>query len=73
MNRKWIAVVNIVLMLSILGFVVLYSSYESRDVYRHQVENFENTTITMERVTENYLEGEQRICGVWAHFINAGA
>ena len=71
MNKKWIAVVNVVLMLSILGFVVLYSSYESRDVYRHQVENFEHTTLTMERVTENYLEGEQRICDVWAHFINA--
>ena len=71
MNKKWIAVVNIVLMLSIVGFVVLYSSYESRDVYRHQVENFEHTTLTMERVTENYLEGEQRICDVWAHFINA--
>ncbi len=71
MNKKWIAVVNIVLMLFIVGFVVLYSSYESRDVYRHQVENFEHTTFTMERVTENYLEGEQRICDVWAHFINA--
>ena len=71
MNKKWIAVVNVVLMLSILGFVVLYSSYESRDVYRQQVENFEHTTLTMERVTENYLEGEQRICDVWAHFINA--
>ena len=71
MNKKWIAVVNVVLMLSILGFVVLYSSYESRDVYRQKVENFEHTTLTMERVTENYLEGEQRICDVWAHFINA--
>ena len=71
MNKKWIAVVNVVLMLLILGFVVLYSIYESRDVYRHQVENFEHTTITMERVTKNYLEGEQRICDVWAHFINA--
>jgi hypothetical protein len=25
----------------------------------------------MERVTANYLEGEQRICDVWAQYINA--
>ena len=25
----------------------------------------------MERVTENYLEGEQRICDVWARYINS--
>jgi hypothetical protein len=25
----------------------------------------------MERVTENYLEGEQRICDIWAHYINS--
>ncbi|MCR5847267.1 MAG: hypothetical protein K6G75_04040 [Lachnospiraceae bacterium] len=29
-----------------------------------------NTTVTMEQVTENYLEGEQRICDVWARYIN---
>ncbi len=27
----------------------------------------------MEKVTENYLEGEQRICDVWAKHINNGA
>ena len=25
----------------------------------------------MEHVTENYLEGEQRICDVWARYINS--
>ena len=35
-----------------------------------QIEHFENTTITLEHVTENYLEGEQRTCDVWAHYIN---
>ena len=27
----------------------------------------------MEHVTENYLEGEQRICDVWARYINSKA
>ena len=57
-------------MAAILIFVVLYSGLASRDSFRMQTEHFENTTVTMEKVTENYLEGEQRICDVWAEYIN---
>ena len=70
MKKFLIVIVNIAIMATILTFVVLYAGYESRDSYRRQIENFENTTVTMERVTENYLEGEQRICDVWAQYIN---
>ena len=52
-------------------FVVVYSNVEARESTQRQIEHFENTTITMEHVTENYLEGEQRICDVWAHYINS--
>ena len=69
--RKFIIVfVNVIIIAAILIFVVLYSGITNRDSYRRQVEHFENTTVTMEKVTENYLEGEQRICDVWAHYIN---
>ncbi|MBQ6493738.1 MAG: response regulator [Erysipelotrichaceae bacterium] len=54
-----------------LTFVVLYSNYEYRNITQRQIEHFENTTITMEHVTENYLEGEQRICDVWARYIDS--
>ena len=70
MKKFWIVIVNIAIMATILTFVVLYAGYENRDSYRRQIENFENTTVTMEHVTENYLEGEQRICDVWAQYIN---
>ena len=60
-------------MASVLIFVVLYSGTESRASYRRQVEHFEDITVTMEHVTENYLEGEQGICDVWAHYINSKA
>ncbi len=70
MKKNSIVIVNIVIMAAIMVFVVLYSSIESRDSYQRQIEYFENTTVTMEHVTENYLEGEQRICDVWAHYIN---
>ena len=70
MKKIFIIVLNVILMAAILGFVVNYSGFVSRDSYQRQIEHFENTTITMERVTNNYLEGEQRICDVWARYIN---
>ena len=73
MKKYIIIIVNVIIMAAILIFVVLYSGYESGESYRRQVEHFENTTVTMERVTENYLEGEQRICDVWARYISGNA
>ena len=71
MKKTWVILVNVFIMLALLTFVVLYSGFENRNNTRMQIEHFENTTITMEHVTENYLEGEQRICDVWAHYINS--
>lgn len=71
MKRIWIIIVNILIMTAMLTFVVIYSNLEKKNTIQRQIEHFENTTITMERVTENYLEGEQRICDVWAHYINS--
>ena len=70
MKKTFIILVNVIIMTAILTFVALYSGYENRDSYRRQVEHFENTAVTMERVIVNYLEGEQQICDVWAHYIN---
>ena len=71
MKKAYIVIVNVVIMITILIFVVLYSGYESKISYQRQIEHFENTTVAMEQVTANYLEGEQRICDVWAHYINS--
>ena len=71
MKKTWVIVVNVIIMIAMLTFVVLYSTFESRNTTQRQIEHFENTTVTMEHVTENYLEGEQRICDVWARYINS--
>ena len=74
MNRRktsWIVLANVALMIAMLVFVVLYSSNQRRENYRYQVEHFVNATIAMERVTGNYLEGEQGICDNWARYINS--
>ena len=70
MKKTVIIIVNIIIMVAILAFVVLYSDSESKDSYQRQIEHFEDTTVTMEHVTENYLEGEQRLCDTWARYIN---
>ena len=73
MNRlktSWIVMANVALVAAILAFVVLYSNHERKKNYEHQVEHFVNTTVAMERVTGNYLAGEQSICNNWAQYIN---
>jgi len=70
MKKMLIIFINVIIMSVILFFVVFYSRYTGRDSYRRQIEHFEDTTVAMEQVTGNYLEGEQRICDVWAHYIN---
>ena len=70
MKKALILFVNVIIMSAILIFVVLSSGAASRNSYLMQVEHFENTTVTMEQVTENYLDGEQRVCDVWARYIN---
>ncbi len=71
MRKVFIIIVNVIIIAAILIFVVLYSRFENRESYARQIANFENTTVTMERVTDNYLEGEQQICDVWARYINS--
>ena len=58
-KTSWIVIANIALMSAILVFVVLYSNYERKGNYRSRVDHFVNTTVAMEQVTGNYLEGEQ--------------
>ena len=71
MKKTWIIIINVLIIIALLVFVVLYSRYTGRNTTQRQIEHYENTTVTMEHVTENYLEGEQRICDVWAHYINS--
>ena len=71
MKKIIVIIVNAIIIAAMLIFVVLYSRFESTDSYRRQVDHFEDTMVTMENVTENYLEGEQQICDVWARYINS--
>ena len=71
MKRPGIILINVLIMVAIIAFVSVYIVSNDGRTKQRQTEHFENTTVTMERVTENYLEGEQHICDVWAHYINS--
>ena len=71
MKKILTIIVNVITIAAILIFVILYSRFENTNSYRRQIEHFESTLVTMEKVTENYLEGEQQICDVWARYINS--
>ena len=70
LKTSWIVMANVALVAAVLAFVALYSNHEKKENYTRQVEHFVNTTGAMERVTGNYLEGEQAICDNWAHYIS---
>ncbi|MBQ9009974.1 MAG: response regulator [Clostridia bacterium] len=70
MKKSRIIVGNVLIMIAILAFVIVYSNVKGQQEYDLRVNDFESTTVTLEQVTENYLEGEQSICDVWTHYIN---
>ncbi|MBR3666594.1 MAG: response regulator [Ruminococcus sp.] len=71
MKKTGIIIINVLIMIAIIAFVSVHIVLNDKGTRQRQTEHFENTTVTMERVTENYLEGEQRICDVWARHINS--
>ena len=68
--KKTVVFINVIIISAMLIFVVLYSRSKNKESFQNRIDQFENTTVTLEQVTENYLEGEQRICDVWARYIN---
>ena len=73
MKRYRVALINVLIMLGILTFLTRYAASERTKITNSQIAAFENMTVAMERVTANYLEGEQRICDVWARYIDENA
>ena len=68
-NKYLIVPVNILIVIGIILFVVIYATWERGEAARVQTDTFANLTLAMEQVTANYLEKEQQICNSWANFI----
>lgn len=70
MRRLRIVVINLLIVIGIIVFVSFYANRQQRDATAAQIESFESMTFSLEQVTENYLEQEQRLCDNWASLIN---
>ena len=70
MKKILVVIINIIIMVAMLAFVIIYSNMEIVNAKQVQIAHFQNSTVNLEHVTENYLEGEQHVCDVWAHYIN---
>ena len=71
MKKSLMILGNVLIVLAILAFVLLYASSEQQKMTASKTEAFENMTVAMESVTTNYLVGEQQVCRSWANYINA--
>lgn len=71
MKKIWIGIVNILIMLLIVLFVIIYTNIDHDRSYNNQVRLFESTAIRMNNMTENYLKSEQDICDNWANYIKS--
>ena len=71
MKKALIILANIIIMLGIIVFVLQYANDKKNESSRRQIDGFSESTVAMESVTANYLEGEQHICDTWANTINA--
>ena len=71
MKKIWIGIVNIIVMILVVVFVIIYTNLEHDKIYKSQIETFEATAIRMNNMTENYLKSEQDIVDNWANYINS--
>ncbi len=70
MKKLPIFISNIVIIGFIFFFVSVHVTNQGNLHISRNRENFLNMTISLERVTTYYLEGEQRLCNSWARYIN---
>lgn len=70
MKRLSVLITNIIIVIFIIFFVVLHVTKQGDFHKERNRENFVNMTVSLERVTTYYLEGEQRLCNSWARYIN---
>ena len=70
MRKVPIFIANILIIFFFMVFVYLYVRQQGKIQSAANTENFVNMTISLERVTTYYLEGEQRLCNSWARYIS---
>ncbi|WP_029231801.1 response regulator [Butyrivibrio sp. VCB2006] len=73
MKKRYIIIINIVIVGLILFIIVKYANDRARESNQASVASFEKMTTTTEQIIANYLEDEQHLCDIWSNYINRSA
>ena len=57
----------------ILFFIIRYANTKAEERNKNEIIAFEKMTVTTNQIIANYLEDEQRLCDIWADYINCSA
>ena len=57
----------------ILFFIIRYANTKAEESNKNEIFAFEKMTVTTNQIIANYLEDEQRLCDIWADYINCSA
>ena len=73
MKRRLILIINLLIMGLILFFIFRYANTKAEESKKNEIIAFEKMTMTTNQIIANYLEDEQRLCDIWASYINCSA
>ncbi len=73
MKKRYIIIINIVIIGLILLVIVKYANDRATESNRASIASFEKMTTTIEQIIANYFEDEQHLCDIWANYINRSA
>ncbi len=73
MKKRYIFIINILIVGLILFIIVKYANDRATESNRSSVASFEKMTTTTEQIISNYLEDEQHLCDIWSNYINRSA
>ncbi|SHJ07685.1 Signal transduction histidine kinase [Butyrivibrio fibrisolvens DSM 3071] len=73
MKKRYIIIINILIIGLILFIIVKYANDRATESDYSSIASFENMTTTTAQIIANYLEDEQHLCDIWANYINGSA
>ena len=73
MKKRYIVIINILIVGLILFIIAKYAKDRAIESNRASIASFEKMTTTTEQIIVNYLEDEQHLCDIWANYINRSA
>ena len=73
MKKRYIFIINILIVGLILFVILKYANDRAEESNFTSIASLEKMTTTTEQIIANYLEDEQHLCDIWSNYINRSA